>query len=146
MKKQEFEKARAEFVKDAAVEPDVPYNYDQLGVIEADQQHLKPAEGYFTHALRLEPDLASSRYQLARVYQGEAEYAKALLEADAALKLEPQNSSVHYLRGQILQHLGRADEAKQEMRKASEIANEARNKRQRELENPEPDLRQEPEP
>jgi len=76
----------------------------------------------------------------------EGEYAKALSEADATLRLEPENSSVHYLRGQILQHLGRATEAKAEMARAAAIANEARSNRQQELANPDPDLVQQPQP
>jgi Flp pilus assembly protein TadD len=78
--------------------------------------------------------------------QNEAEYAKALSEADLALKLQPDNASVHYLRGQILQHLNRREEAKAEMQKAAGISKEARDKREKELENPDPDLRQSPEP
>jgi tetratricopeptide (TPR) repeat protein len=96
--------------------------------------------------LRIDPNLASSRYQLARVLQNEAEYAKALSQADAALKLQPDNASIHYLRGQILQHLGRTEEAKGEMQKAAGISNQARAQREKELENPDPDLRQSPEP
>ena len=100
----------------------------------------------FSKALRIDPNLASSRYQLARVLQNEAEYPKALLQADKALKLQPDNASVHYLRGQILQHLGRTEEAKAEMQKAAGISNQARAQREKELENPDPDLRQSPEP
>ncbi len=148
MKKQEFDEARSEFLKDSVIEPDVPYNYDQLGIIEANQQHGKQAEQYFKQALRLDPDLASSRYQLARVYQSEGEYAKALSEIDIAARLQPQNTSVHYLRGQILQHLRRTQEAGAEMQKATQISNDARNRRQQELESPaeNPELMQQPEP
>jgi tetratricopeptide (TPR) repeat protein len=146
MKKQQFEQARLEFLKDAEIEPDVPYNYDQLGLIAANQQKPKLAEDYFTRALRLQPDLASSRYQLARVYQSEGLYAKARTEIDATLKLLPDNSSVHYLRGQILEHLGQMEEAKAEMNQAKQIANAARAKRQQELENPDPELVGQPAP
>jgi tetratricopeptide (TPR) repeat protein len=96
--------------------------------------------------LRIDPNLASSRYQLARVFQNEGEYAKALAEADATLKLQPDNASVHYLRGQILQHLNRTEEARAEMQKAAGISNQARAKREQELENSDPDLRQTTEP
>jgi len=148
MKKQEFDEARSEFLKDSAIEPDVPYNYDQLGIIEANQQRARQAEQYFKQALRLDPDLASSRYQLARVYQSEGEYAKALSEIDIAARLQPQNTSIHYLRGQILQHLRRMQEARAEMQKATQISNDARNRRQQELESPaeNPELMQQPEP
>jgi len=113
-------------------------------VIEFNQQHLKKAEQYFQHALRLDPDLASSRYQLARVYQSEGEYAKALAEIDVTKKLEAGNASVIYLRGQILQHLGRTEEARAEMREAAQISNSARQKRQQELDTgvPDPELMQ----
>ena len=144
MKKQEFELAKSEFLKDSEIEPDISYNYDQLGLIEFNQQHLKEAEQYFRHALRLDPDLTSSRYQLARVYHSEGEYAKALAEIDITKKLESGNASVRYLRGQILQHLGRTEEARAEMREAAQISNSARQKRQQELENgvPDPELMQ----
>ena len=144
IKKQELDKANAEFMQDATIEPDVAFNYDQLGVIAFQQQHLKEAVEYFRHALRLDPTLASSQYQLARVYLQEGDSAKALGEVDALLRLVPDNSSAHYLRGQILQKLQRTEEAKAEMRRATEIANQARNKRQQELEGgiKDPDLKQ----
>jgi tetratricopeptide (TPR) repeat protein len=80
MKKQEFDKAKAEFLEDAKIEPDVAFNYDQLGVIAFQQQQAKEAEQYFRHALRFDPKLASSEYQLARVYQQAGKSAKALSE------------------------------------------------------------------
>ena len=61
----------------------------------------------FRQALRLDPQLASSHFQLARVYQRENKYAEALTEIDAALKLDPDSPGIHYLRGQVLQRLGR---------------------------------------
>jgi Flp pilus assembly protein TadD len=60
------------------------------------------------------------------------------VQIDKTMQLEPRNSSVHYLRGQILQHLGRKDEARAEMREASRISNAARSTRQQELESPVP--------
>jgi predicted RNA polymerase sigma factor len=51
------------------------------------------------------------------------------------------------VRGQILEHLGRTQEARAEMQKVTEISNAAREKRHQELEVgpiPEPQLAQEP--
>jgi len=62
------------------------------------------------------------------------------------VKLQPDNASVHYLRGQILQNLKRTDEAKAEMQRAAEISNQARAKRQQELESPDSHLRQAAQP
>jgi tetratricopeptide (TPR) repeat protein len=146
-KKQELARAKEEFLKDAAIEPDVAYNYDQLGLVNSLLGNNHEAESNLRKALRLDPSLASSRYQLARVYQHEGKYAQALAETDAAVKLDPGSSSVHYLRGQLLQRLGRTQEARAEMNATSNVMNEQRDKRQKELYGgpaPSPELTQEP--
>jgi len=147
LEKQDFDRAKSEFLKDAAVEPDVAFNYDQLGLIDYLEQQDQQAEKMFRKALELQPHLTSSRYQLARVYQREQKYTLALTEIDAVMKSLPDNEAVHYLRGQILERLGRTQEAKAEMQKFTEITNAAREKRQKELEVgpiPDPQLTQEP--
>jgi tetratricopeptide (TPR) repeat protein len=147
LKKQDLDEAKAEFLKDAAVEPDVVYNYDQLGLIDYLEQQDPQAEKMFHKALQLNPHLASSHFQLARVYLREQKYTLALAEIDAAMKLIPENETVHYVRGQILEHLGRTQEARAEMQKVTGISNAAREKRHQELEVgpiPEPQLAQEP--
>ena len=147
LKKQDLDHARAEFLKDIAVEPDVAYNYDQLGQIDYLQQQDDEAEKAFRHALRLEPGLGSSHFQLARVYLRESKYAQALTEIDAAKKLNPQSEAVYYVRGQILQKLGRTPEAKADMAKYTAMSNAARERRHQELDAapiPDPQLTQEP--
>jgi tetratricopeptide (TPR) repeat protein len=146
LEEQDLDQAKSEFLKDAAVEPDVAYNYDQLGLIAYLEQQDQQAEKMFRKALQLQPHLTSSHYQLARVYLREQKYTLALAEVDAAMKSVPQNEAVHYLRGQILERLGRTQEARTEMQKFTEITNAAREKRQKELEVgpvPEPQLTQE---
>jgi len=54
---------------------------------------------------------------------------------------------VHYIRGQLLQRLGRSEEAKAEMELTTRMMNEQRGKRQKELYSsplPNPELTQEP--
>jgi predicted RNA polymerase sigma factor len=53
---------------------------------------------------------------------------------------------VHYVRGQVLQKLGRIQEAKAEMRTFTTMSNAAREKRHQQLESPmpNPELTQEP--
>ncbi len=145
-KKQDLTRAKGEFTKDAAIEPDVAYNYDQLGLVNSLQGNNQEAESNLRKALRLDPSLASSRYQLAQVYQREGKYTQALVETDAAVKLDPGSSSVHYLRGQLLQRLGRTQEARAEMNATTNMMNEQRDKRQKELygPTPNPELTQEP--
>jgi len=137
-KKQQFEQAKKEFLEDAEIEPDLAYNYDQLGLIEMAAQNSKKAEEYFLKSLSLDPSLDSSRYQLARIYQDERQYTKALMETDKLLKTQKDSPSVHYLRGQIFQHLGKIEEARAEMRESARVSNAARTARQHELENPLP--------
>ncbi len=146
-KKQDLARAKEEFLKDAALEPDVAYNYDQLGLVNALLGNNQEAESNLRKALRLDPSLASARYQLAQIYQREGKFPQALAEIDAALKLDPDNSSVHYLRGQLLQRLGRTEEARAEMDTTTKMMNQQRDKRQKELyggPTPNPELTQEP--
>ncbi len=84
---------------------------------------------------------------MARVYQSEGKFAQALTEVEAAAKIDPENSNVHYLRGQLLQRLGRTQEARAEMEATTRVMNEQRDKRQKELYGgpaPNPELTQEP--
>jgi Tfp pilus assembly protein PilF len=129
-----------------AIEPDVSYNYDQLGLVNFLQQQDPEAEKNLRQALRLDPSLGSSHFQLARVYQREEEYAQALAEIDAADKLDPGSYNIHYVRGQVLQRLGRTREAKAEMESATRIMNQQRDQRQHELYGnlPNPELTREP--
>jgi Flp pilus assembly protein TadD len=124
----------------------VAYNYDQLGLVNSLPGNTQEAESNLRRALRLDPSLASSRYPLAQIYQREGKYAQALVETDAAVKLDPGSSSVHYLRGQLLQRLGRTQEARAEMNATTNMMNEQRDQRQKELygPTPNPELTQEP--
>ena len=50
-KKQELARAKEEFLKDAAIEPDLAYNYDQLGLVNALQGNNPEAESNLRKAL-----------------------------------------------------------------------------------------------
>jgi predicted negative regulator of RcsB-dependent stress response len=52
--------------------------------------------------------------QLAKLELHDRKYDSALRYADAAVKLTPDDHSVHFVRGQILQKLGRQQEANTE--------------------------------
>ncbi len=147
LKKQDLERAKAELLKDIEIEPDVAYDYDQLGLVLYLQQQDEDAEKMFRKALRLDAKLSSSDFQLARVYLRELKYKEALAAIDAAKKLSPESESIYYVRGQILQHMGRTQEAKVEMEKFTRMSNESREKRHQELESgpvPDPELTREP--
>jgi tetratricopeptide (TPR) repeat protein len=142
-----LEQAKAEFLKDIAIEPDVAYDYDQLGLVFYLQQQDEDAEKMFRKALGLDAKLSSSYFQLARACLREQKYHEALTAIDAAKRLSPESESVYYVRGQILQHLGRTQEAKKEMERFTAMSNASREKRHQELESgtvPDPELTREP--
>ena len=113
--KQNYARAREEFLKDIAVEPDLALNYEQLGEVYWQTQDDSNAEKSYREALRRDPRLASACLGLARIYQRRQKYTAALAETDAALKADPARTDAHYMRGQVLLHLGRKEEAKKEL-------------------------------
>jgi tetratricopeptide (TPR) repeat protein len=143
LKKQDYEHARDEFLKDAAVEPDLALNYDELGDIYTLLQQDSNAETSYHEALRRDPRLANSYVGLAKIYQREEKYPQALSAIDAAGKLDPNRTDIHYLRGQVLIHLGRKEEGKNELETSVRIDNQRREERQKQVESgtvPSPEL------
>ncbi len=123
-KKQEYPTARDEFLKDAAIEPDLALNYDQLGEVYWFMQDDHNAEKSYREALQRNPRLVNSHIGLAKIYQQQKKYASALTEADAAVKFDPERPDAHYVRGQALLRLDRKQEAKKELDEATRIQNE----------------------
>lgn len=115
LRKQDYSRAREEFLKDIAVEPDLALNYEQLGEVYWQTQDDSNAEKSYREALRRDPRLVSALLGLARIYQRQQKYAAALAETDVALKADPARTDAHYIRGQVLLHLGRKEEAKKEL-------------------------------
>jgi tetratricopeptide (TPR) repeat protein len=132
----EYEAAKTEFLKDIALEPDVTFNYDELGNVYFSTEKDTEAEKAFRQALKLEPKMLNSYLGLAKVYQRQEQYEKALAELAAAGKLDPSSSRIHYLRGQILLKMGRKDEGKKELDTSVAMSSARRDQRQRELEGP----------
>lgn len=115
MGKQEYAQAREEFLKDAAIEPDVALNYEEIGNSYWLMEDDVNAEKSYCEALRKDPRRVNSMLGLAKIYQRRQKYEAALAEADAALKVDPERTDAHYVRGQALLRLGRKAEAKREM-------------------------------
>jgi tetratricopeptide (TPR) repeat protein len=145
LKKQDYEHSRDEFLKDAAVEPDLALDYDELGDVYALMQQDSNAEKSYRNALRLDARLINSEVGLAKVYQRQEKYTQALAAIDSAGKLDPDRTDIHYLRGQILVHLGRKAEGQKELETAVRIDNERRTEHQKTIETetvPSPELLQ----
>jgi tetratricopeptide (TPR) repeat protein len=145
LKKQDYERARDEFLKDAEVEPDLAFNYDELGDVYALMQQDSDAEKSYREALQRDPKLVNSYVGLAKVYQREEKYSQALSAIDSAGKLDPRRTDIHYVRGQLLIHLGRKEEGRKEMEASVRIDNERRAEREKQVESgvvPSPELLQ----
>jgi tetratricopeptide (TPR) repeat protein len=119
MGKQEYAQARKEFLKDAAIEPDVALNYEEIGDSYWLTEDDANAEKNYRKALGKDPRRVNSMLGLAKIYQRREKYQVALAEVDAALKVDPERTDAHYVRGQMLLHLGRKVEAKKEMAAAA---------------------------
>jgi tetratricopeptide (TPR) repeat protein len=145
LKKQDYERARDEFLKDAALEPDLAFNYDELGDVYSLMQQDGNAEKSYREALRRDARLVNSYIGLAKAYQREQKYPLALNAIDSAEKLDPRRTDIHYVRGQILTHLGRKEEGRKELEASVRIDNERRAERQKQVESgsvPSPELLQ----
>jgi tetratricopeptide (TPR) repeat protein len=145
LKKQDYEHARDEFLKDAAVEPDLALNYDELGDVYSLMQQDSDAEKSYREALRRDPRLVNSYVGLAKAYQREEKYQPALSAIDSASNLDPGRTDIHYVRGQVLMHLGRKEEGKKELEASVRIDNERRAEREKQVESgtvPSPELLQ----
>ena len=134
LKKQHYEHARDEFLKDAAIEPDLALNYDELGDVYSLMQEDREAEKSYREALRREPRLVNSYVGLAKIYQRAEKYQQSLAAMDSAAKLDPGRTDIHYLRGQVLVHMGRKEEGKKELETAVRIDNEHRAEREKQVE------------
>src|SRR5581483_6081985 len=76
--KQDYERARDEFLKDVAVEPDVAFNYDELGLVHSYLGQDENAERNYRTALKLDSALVSSYFGLAKIQEKRGAYDKAL--------------------------------------------------------------------
>ena len=143
----DMEKAKAEFLRDMAIEPDLADNYTELGLVAYQQQQYPEAEARFRKALALNPQDANAHFYLAKVFQHQNKFDAALQELDKALRLAPQSQNIHYVRGQVLLRLRRNSEAKTEMATTTRISSEGIVKSRKDRENmplPNPELRREP--
>jgi len=106
--------AEQEFRKDIELAPDAGYNYEQLGKLYQQMGREAEAERAFRDALAQEPRLPASLTELAKIDLRRGETNQALKEVDQAVTLAPETQGIHFVRGQILQRLGRTTEAKSE--------------------------------
>src|SRR5207302_1687177 len=81
-------------------------------------QQDSEAEKNYREALKRDSRLANSYVGLAKVYRRQEKFQQALIVIDGASKVDPGRTDTHYLRGQVLVHLGRKEEGKKELETA----------------------------
>lgn len=146
--KQDYDRARTEFLKDIAIEPDVQFNYEQLGGLESTVGNDDEAAKNYRSALKLDPQMIASHMGLAKIEERQRHYAAALAELDQIIRLDSGNAGARYLRGQVLVRMGREKEGREELASATKMLNQQREARHKELEGetvPSPELAREPE-
>jgi tetratricopeptide (TPR) repeat protein len=149
MRKEVYQRAEAEFRKDIAIEPDLPDNYEQLGLLFLQLQKDDEADHSFRQALRYNARMPVSLLELGRLYQRQGKNREALAFLDSAEKLAPDNQNIHYIRGQVLLRLGRREEAQAELATSKKLVNASLNKQRAKYGDapvPNPELKQPPQP
>jgi len=146
-RKQDYGRAREEFRKDIALEPDLPYSFEQLGSLEATAGNEDEAEKSYRAALKLDGKRIESLMGLAKIEERKQNYAAALAHVDRIVALDSSYANARYLRGQVLLHMGRAKQGREELALATKMLNEQRAARHKQLEGetvPSPELAREP--
>jgi tetratricopeptide (TPR) repeat protein len=116
-----YPEAEAELERDIAIEPDLAYNYEDLGILSALLEQPDKAEAYFRQAIERNGTLVNSYFGLAKLYRDSSRYREALEMIDRAIALAPKSASLHFTRGQVLAKLGHAKQARVEFDRAAEL-------------------------
>lgn len=132
-RKHDYENAKQEFLKDAALEPDVANNYDELGNVCLSLDQAEEAQKYFEEGLRRDSRLPAAWYGLAKIHRAAKRYGEALKAIDSASALAPKSASVHYLRAQILTQLGREGDAQAEFAEVRRLHKETIDKLEQQI-------------
>ncbi|WP_126454309.1 tetratricopeptide repeat protein [Sulfuriflexus mobilis] len=85
--------------------------HDDLGVIVAQRGELAEAARHFSTTVSVDPSYAKGHQNLAMTYFLQAEYMTALQSVNRSLALETDNRSSLLLKSEILDALGRGEEA-----------------------------------
>ncbi len=147
-RKENWERARSEFLKDIAVDSDTPFSYEQLANVDASTGDDEEAIKNYRSALKFSPQLVSARMGIAKIEERRKRYTSALAELDQVMKIDGGNASAHYMRGQVLVRMGRDKEGREVLAASAKLLNEQRAARHKELEGdaiPSPELAREPE-
>jgi len=104
--------AETNLLKAIELDPRNARAYDDTGVLYARQGYLEHSLKYFGQALRLDPYNETAYHNLAIVYYLQEVNDKALIAVNRAIRLTPEAYDTYILKAQILDALGKVEEAK----------------------------------
>ncbi len=118
LRRDEHEKAVAEFRRAIEINPRDAGADNNLGVVYRKTGRLPEAEAAFRQALALKPDYVEAHVNLGRLYLAGGKAAEAAAEFETAVKINPFNPGARYQLGCARMQSGRAAEAEDEFRRA----------------------------
>jgi tetratricopeptide (TPR) repeat protein len=100
--------------KEIAINPGDAMAFYQLGDVYVRQSNWDAAVGALQRSLWLNPFYSGPYILLGKAYMRKSQPATAEGMLRRAIQYDPNNRTAHYLLGQLLQQMGRLEEAKQE--------------------------------
>jgi tetratricopeptide (TPR) repeat protein len=107
----DLESARNEMLQLVAHSPASAEAHHRLGKILQLQGRLNEAEACFRRALELDHDYVGALIGLGTIEAAKGDPQSALKRFETAIEIEPHDDEAHFARAQILEVLGRTDEA-----------------------------------
>jgi len=125
MSQGQVEYAEENLLKAIQLNPRNAQAYDDLGVLYAQQGEIQVALKYFGQTLKLDPYNEMAYHNLSIAYFLLEENKKALVAVNRAIRLMPESRDTYILKAQILDALGRAEEAKKVRNYAQYLVDES---------------------
>ncbi len=91
----ELQKARADFVKAAALSQQYPQAYLNIGVVNFRLKNFQEALQNYNKALEMKPDLVMARINRSNLFLQTGRYADALKDCEYAMQLDAQNTDAY---------------------------------------------------
>lgn len=115
------DEAIAETEREIAISPANAMAFYQLGDALLQQEQWDQGIDALQKSIWINPYYSAPYIVLGKAYLHKAQLATAEGMLRRAIAYDPNNRSAHYLLGQVLQRMGRADEAKQEFAAAERL-------------------------
>ena len=120
----QFDKAKSEFARSIALQPVQTESYFELGSMALKQGEYEEALTQFSHTLERDPHHGGALEGAGEACFQQKHYQQAVDYLQRATEAAPTFPPGHYYLGLALARLGRKDESRAELDRASELANE----------------------